>query len=103
MTDDGLSGAGITAKERLTNIELILTRMDVKLDGKANQSEVDALKVEVHALQIQNATTFDTKVRLDKVEAAQQAAGKRMATWAGAIGVLVVVANIGGAFLVTHL
>lgn len=69
MTDDSLANAGITPKERLTNIEQLLTRIDGKLDGKANQSDVAAMELRVRAIEVANALTFDTKDRLDRVEA----------------------------------
>jgi len=43
-SNNGLEGAGITAKERLTNIERLLEVIDGKLDDKVGRREFDALQ-----------------------------------------------------------
>ncbi len=125
MSDDSLANAGITPKERLTNIETILTRIDSKLDGKANQSDVAAMELRVRAIEVANALTFDTKDRLDKVEADAKVRldrveadaqsriervehevsglGKKIAYAAGSLAVVVVIVNLVAARFVASL
>lgn len=55
---DGLSGAGITPKERLERIEAMLERIDAKLDAKANESDVVALELRVRELELE-LSSFD--------------------------------------------
>lgn len=55
---DGLTGAGITPKERLERIEAMLERIDAKLDAKANESELVALELRVRDMELE-LSSFD--------------------------------------------
>lgn len=57
-TGDGLTGAGITPKERLERIEAMLERIDAKLDAKANESDVVALELRVRDMELE-LSSFD--------------------------------------------
>lgn len=48
---DGLQNAGITPKERLERIEAMLTKIDEKLDGKADAALVAAIEVRLRTLE----------------------------------------------------
>lgn len=70
MSDD-LAGAGITAKERLGNIEELLRVMDAKLDNKASSHDLEKVQDQVTAIRL------------------------RMAFWAGGISVLSAAISVG--------
>jgi hypothetical protein len=79
VSDDSLNGAGITAKERLGNIEGILKDIDGKLDNKADLASVVALEGRIRAIEL------------------------KMAFWAGAIVVLSAGVSVGVSFAVKAL
>jgi hypothetical protein len=74
-----LNGAGITAKERLGNIEELLKSMDSKLDNKADRADLIAVEGRVRAIEL------------------------KMAFWAGAIVVLSAGVSVGVSFAVKAL
>jgi hypothetical protein len=76
VSDDSLNGAGITAKERLGNIEELLKSMDSKLDNKADRADLIAVEGRVRAIEL------------------------KMAFWAGAIVVLSAGVSVGVSFAV---
>lgn len=51
MAHDNLVGAGITPKERLERIEVLLTNIDEKLDTKTSQADHLALALKVEVMQ----------------------------------------------------
>jgi hypothetical protein len=79
VSDDSLNGAGITAKERLGNIEELLKSMDSKLDNKADRADLIAVEGRVRAIEL------------------------KMAFWAGAIVVLSAGVSVGVSFAVKAL
>jgi hypothetical protein len=107
---DEMAGAGITAKERLERIELMLSRIDGKLDGKADQSDLMALEgrvrqIEQHGGPATSAAMRDVhdlrteaREQIDSLSQSVTALKNRMAQVAGGLAVVVFGLNIAIAF-----
>lgn len=110
MSDD-LASAGISAKERLGNIEEVLKSIDSKLDGKADRSYVVALELRVRELELSHAkadaaervvnleratTAGRLEGRVGKLEESSAAVGRKLAAATGVVTIVVVVANFFG-------
>jgi hypothetical protein len=83
---DDLAGAGITAKERLQNIESVLVRIDQKLDGKADAAVVAALEVRVREIETGNNLT--QRRAFEEVHAIREASEKQLAEVSNGVSAL---------------
>ena len=89
---DGMSSAGISAKERLARIETVLDKIDRKLDHKADKADVVALEVRVRAIE-DDAHEHVRHPEMKDVHNDIGAVKQRLAMYAGGLGVLSVVVN----------
>lgn len=100
---DDLGNAGITAKERLGNIETILTRMDAKLDGKADVAAVNLLELRVRNLEIHGPEPMaEMRIKISALEDSINSVGRKLAYATGTLSVVVVLVNVSMAYFVGH-
>lgn len=102
--DDTLRSIGISPRERLGRIEALLTRMDEKLDNKADASMVSNLAARISALELSEAVgnrdasalAIEVRDRLDvRVSALQKQhmrLDKRLSYYAGAVAAILLAA-----------
>lgn len=102
--DDTLRSAGISPRERLERIENILTRMDEKLDNKADALVVNALIARIAALELagalvaQQSSSLASDVRdkldskIEKLQGEHAKLDKKLSRYAGAVAVILFLA-----------
>lgn len=86
---EGLSGAGITPKERLERIEAMLERIDAKLDAKANESDVVALEVRVREMELELSSFEGLRKEHDEFFKEINALRQKVFMFSGGLAVLV--------------
>lgn len=108
MRDD-LMGAGISPRERLGNIEESLKRIEGKLDGKADKSDVISLDMRVKLLEqyaVEHRAEYksalgreeDNKAALIQLRAEIDGLKVKVSYAAGAVFIALMV----GEYLITH-
>jgi hypothetical protein len=108
VTDD-LDGAGITAKERLANIEHLLSTIDTKLDGKASQADLIAVELRLRDVEFWRAETQAAErvaeiersaadvlaaKRIDEIEATGKANKTTILLATGGLSTLILAVNV---------
>jgi hypothetical protein len=109
--EDDLSHAGISPRERLQRIEDLLTKVDGKLDGKADQADLIALEGRVRAIEYLGAEARAQTIeraanvvkqdrRLSDLESNVVSMGRKLAYATGTISVVIVIANLAAARII---
>lgn len=82
---EGLQNAGITPKERLERIESMLERIDQKLDGKANESDLISLELRVRTMELELSSFEGLRKEHKEFAEAIQEIRQKMYMFSGAL------------------
>lgn len=101
--DDTLRAIGISPRERLERIELLLERVDSKLDGKADAAALAALEMRVRANeQMLSPAATEMRAKIAHLDAAIDKHGRKLAYATGTLSAIIVIANLLVPYLNLH-
>lgn len=93
-SEDSLSNAGISPRERLERIEQMLERIDGKLDGKANAAEVAGLEARIRELELNGSVHIpEMRAKVEALEVGHGVIQRKLAYATGTIVVVMVFVN----------